>query len=166
MYYIYHIPGVKIGCSQNIKNRIRQQKFSHYEILEEHTDVFVASEREIQLQKENGYKVDRIPYWLSLKRITKAKKIAEQTREKWMPEVIKNMIGRTLSDDTKLKISKNHANCSGNNNSFYGKKHSDEAKMKMRLAKIGKTSNRLGKKHSEETIMKMRLAKLNKKVKI
>jgi hypothetical protein len=28
MYYIYHIPGVKIGCSQNIKNRIKQQKFS------------------------------------------------------------------------------------------------------------------------------------------
>jgi group I intron endonuclease len=34
---------------------------------------------------------------------------------------------KMLSDDTKKKISKNHKNVSGNNNPFYGKKHSDES---------------------------------------
>ena len=67
MFYIYHAPGVKIGCSQNIKKRMQSQKFTNYEILEEHYDVFEASNREIELQKQYGYKVDRIPYWQSRK---------------------------------------------------------------------------------------------------
>jgi hypothetical protein len=87
MYYIYHIPGIKIGCSQNIKKRINSQKFSQYTILEEHYDVFEASNREIQLQKQYGYKVDRIPYWLSLERISKAQKISAATKEEWLPNV-------------------------------------------------------------------------------
>ena len=36
-------------------------------VLEEHTDIYKVSDREIQLQKEYGYKVDRIPYWRTLK---------------------------------------------------------------------------------------------------
>ena len=87
MYYIYHIPGVKIGCSQNIKKRIQSQKFSHYEILEEHYDVYKASKREIELQKQYGYKVDRIPYYESLKRITKAQDISLATKNEWLPNV-------------------------------------------------------------------------------
>ena len=54
-YYIYHIPGVKIGVTQNIKNRVvRIQKCSNYEILEEHTCVYEVSKREIELQKQYG----------------------------------------------------------------------------------------------------------------
>lgn len=54
---------------------------------------------------------------------------------------------------------------SGINNPFYGKKHSEEAKNKMRLARLGKKlseetkrkliESRLGKSHSEETKRKM-----------
>jgi len=58
MYYIYHIPGVKIGCTKNLKHRIRVQGFTKYEILEEHTDINVASDRERQLQRKYGYVVD------------------------------------------------------------------------------------------------------------
>jgi hypothetical protein len=87
MYYIYHIPGVKIGCCQHIKNRMRQQKFSNYEIIEEHYDIAEASSREIQLQKQYGYKVDRIPYSESLRRITKAQEISLKTKDKWLPKV-------------------------------------------------------------------------------
>lgn len=68
MYSIYHIPGVKIGCTDNVERRIIQQSFTNYEILEEHTDIFIASDREIQLQKQYGYKVDIIPYWKSVER--------------------------------------------------------------------------------------------------
>jgi hypothetical protein len=65
MYYIYHIQGVKIGCTSDIKARMKQQSFNKYEILEEHSDVYLASDREIELQKKYGYVVDNLPYWKS-----------------------------------------------------------------------------------------------------
>ena len=55
MYYIYHIPGVKIGCTKHIQKRIKQQGFTEFEILETHTDIDIASDREIELQKQYGY---------------------------------------------------------------------------------------------------------------
>jgi hypothetical protein len=63
MYYIYHIPGIKIGCTKNLKRRIYQQyKGDDWELLETHTDIDIASERELVLQKQYGYKVDTLPY--------------------------------------------------------------------------------------------------------
>lgn len=110
MFYIYHVPGVKIGCSQNIKKRINAQKFSHYEILEEHYDVFEASNREIQLQKQYGYKVDNIPYWMSLERITKAQKISEQTKHKWLPKVDWKAREAKIDAEAKWNKVKSHPN--------------------------------------------------------
>jgi hypothetical protein len=66
-YYIYHIPGVKIGCTYNIKQRIMNYKHPNYEILETHIDIFIASDREQELQKQYGYKVDTVPYWKVIK---------------------------------------------------------------------------------------------------
>ena len=78
-YYIYHIPTYihkdgmigKIGVSEDLKTRINEnlrkslQPFDFWKVLEEHTDIMEASRREIELQKQYGYKVDRIPYWQS-----------------------------------------------------------------------------------------------------
>jgi hypothetical protein len=77
MYYIYHIPGVKIGCSKSIDRRIKSQGFKNYEILEEHQNKYVASRREIELQKQYGYKVDAIPYYVSLDSMNKALKVTQ-----------------------------------------------------------------------------------------
>ena len=68
IYYIYHIPGIKIGCCMihQLKTRMKVQSFTDWEILEEHTDIFEASNREIQLQKDYGYPVDKLPYWKTL----------------------------------------------------------------------------------------------------
>ena len=63
IYYIYHIPGVKIGCTKDIVARFRHYDYSDYEILEKHNDIKLASKREIELQKEYGYKIDTVPYW-------------------------------------------------------------------------------------------------------
>jgi hypothetical protein len=71
MYSIYHITGVKIGCTTQVIKRTKEQGFSNFEILEEHTDIFVASDREMELQKQYGYKVDSIPYWQSSQRLRK-----------------------------------------------------------------------------------------------
>ena len=63
-YYIYEIPGVKIGCTWNVKKRVeKQQGYTNYKILEQHTDIIEASRREIELQKQYGYKVDTTPYY-------------------------------------------------------------------------------------------------------
>lgn len=62
MYYIYHIPGVKIGCTVDPKRRVKAQKFREFEILEEHLNKDVACMREQELQKEYGYAIDRNSY--------------------------------------------------------------------------------------------------------
>ena len=64
-YIIYHIPGKKIGVTNDLYNRVECQKgyeVGEYEILESSDDIKYISKREIELQKEYGYKVDLIPY--------------------------------------------------------------------------------------------------------
>ena len=64
-YYIYHIPGKKIGMTCDLENRVtKQQGYEpyEYEILEKSEDIDHASYVERMLQKEYGYKVDRVPY--------------------------------------------------------------------------------------------------------
>ena len=65
MYYIYHIPGKKIGVTRNLKNRvtlIQGYKEGEYEVLEQSDDIDYISDREIELQKSYGYKVDLKKY--------------------------------------------------------------------------------------------------------
>ena len=65
MYYIYHIPGKKIGVTRNLKNRvtlIQGYKETEYEVLEQSDDINYISDREIELQKSYGYKVDLKKY--------------------------------------------------------------------------------------------------------
>ena len=66
-YFIYHIPGVKIGVSNNPDARTKIQGFSEYEILEEHTNAKEVSKRERILQAQYGYSVDKIEYWKTLR---------------------------------------------------------------------------------------------------
>ena len=64
-YVIYHIPGKKIGVTNDLYSRVEQQQgyeVGEYEILESSDDIDYISKREIELQKEYGYKVDLIPY--------------------------------------------------------------------------------------------------------
>lgn len=62
MYHIYHIPGVKIGCSIEPKRRVKAQGYSEFEILEEHNNKIIAGIRETELQKKYGYVVDLVKY--------------------------------------------------------------------------------------------------------
>ena len=65
IYYIYHIPGKKIGATSNLNTRVtlmQGYKEGEYEVLEQSTDIDYISDREIELQKSYGYKVDRHKY--------------------------------------------------------------------------------------------------------
>lgn len=64
-YYIYHIPGKKIGVTKNLQRRVTDQQgyeAHEYEILDVSKDMHYISKREIDLQKEYGYRVDTTPY--------------------------------------------------------------------------------------------------------
>jgi hypothetical protein len=64
-YFIYHVYGVKIGCTNDTMRRIEiEQGYdkSEYRILEFHTNIYEASKRERELQSIYGYKQDRDPY--------------------------------------------------------------------------------------------------------
>ena len=81
-YYIYHVPGKKIGVTCDLNNRVTVQQGygpGEYEILETHTDIDAVSIRELQLQKAYGYKVDHRLY-KTLNPKTKMKiNVTEQT---------------------------------------------------------------------------------------
>jgi len=63
-YYIYEIPGMKIGCTIDPKRRKRHMKLWYDEIvvLEKHRNIDIASRREHELQEEHGYHVDKNLY--------------------------------------------------------------------------------------------------------
>mgnify|MGYP003322068127 FL=1 len=80
MYYIYHIPGKKIGVTRDLNKRvtaIQGYTQNEYEILDASTDINYISDKELKLQKHFGYKVDRQSY----KNLVKKMKInvTEQT---------------------------------------------------------------------------------------
>jgi len=64
-YCIYHIPGKKIGVTNNLEERVtKQQGYTEdeYEILDMSDDISYISHREIELQKQFGYRVDHKLY--------------------------------------------------------------------------------------------------------
>ena len=64
-YYIYHIPGKKIGCTADLYERVTNQQgyeTGEYEILYRTPDIKAASKMERILQKEYGYRVDLKSY--------------------------------------------------------------------------------------------------------
>lgn len=64
MYYIYHIKGVKWGCTVQLKERLRNQGYSFCDLDDviAIVDEIEATNLEIELNKKYGYKQDNIPY--------------------------------------------------------------------------------------------------------
>ena len=65
MYYLYHIPGKKIGVTSNLNKRvtvIQGYRPDEYEVLDQSNDIDYISDKEIELQKSYGYRVDRKLY--------------------------------------------------------------------------------------------------------
>ena len=64
-YAIYHIPGKKIGVTNNVKYRVEEQQGyneGEYEILVMSDDIDYVSHKELELQREYGYRVDEKLY--------------------------------------------------------------------------------------------------------
>jgi len=64
-YYIYHIPGKKIGVTRDLKYRVEEQQGygpNEYDIVMKSDNISYISEQELYLQKKYGYRVDETPY--------------------------------------------------------------------------------------------------------
>ena len=65
IYYIYHIPGKKIGVTTNLKSRVEDQQGygpGEYEVLARRHDITQAAKYEAMYQRMYGYPVDIVPY--------------------------------------------------------------------------------------------------------
>tara|TARA_R100000808_G_C2145209_1_gene153025 strand:+ start:1817 stop:2590 length:774 start_codon:yes stop_codon:yes gene_type:complete len=96
MYYIYHIPGKKIGVTRNLNNRVtltQGYKPGEYEVLDQSDDIDYISNKEIELQKSYGYKIDTKLY----KNLIKMKiNVTEQTTT--FPVPVNKLKGRLMDN--------------------------------------------------------------------
>ena len=134
--YIGRLPSGKwkVGCDINYPNRPKQQKMKIYTCIETHDCVYMASDREIELQlKYFGKRDSAILYHETLRRGELA----------W-----KRNTGSTHSEETKLKMSKAQK----------GRVHSKETKLKMSKVQKGITvgSKNGNSKLTDADVVKMR----------
>ena len=101
MYYLYHIPGKKIGVTRNLNNRvtlIQGYKEGEYEVLDQSEDIDYISDKEIELQQSYGYKIDRKKY-NELVKLNKFKmniNVTEQTTT--FPYPVKKLKGHLMEN--------------------------------------------------------------------
>ncbi len=109
-YAIYHIPGKKIGVTNNVKYRVEEQQGyneGEYEILDMSDDIDYISHKEIDLQQEYGYKVDEKLY-KQLKCNQMNINVTEQTTT--FPCPVNKLKGQ-LMDNKGMKWETEHGSC-------------------------------------------------------
>ena len=95
MYYLYHIPGKKIGVTSNLNKRvtlIQGYKEGEYEVLDSSEDIDYISDKEIELQKSYGYKVDMKKY----KNLFNKMKINATEQTSTFPVPVNKLKGRLM----------------------------------------------------------------------
>jgi len=111
-YYIYHIPGKKIGVTRDLKNRVEKQQgygSDEYDILMKSDNIDYISEQEIYLQKMYGYRIDDEPYnKLKFNNTDMNINITEQTTT--FPCPINKLKGQ-LMDNMNMKWETDHGEC-------------------------------------------------------
>ena len=109
-YYIYHIPGKKIGVTRDLKKRVEEQQGyrpSEYDIVMKSDNIDYISEQEIYLQKFYGYRVDDKPY-NKLKFNDMNINVTEQTTT--FPCPVNKLKGQ-LMDNLGMKWETEHGEC-------------------------------------------------------
>ena len=114
-YYLYHIPGKKVGVTTNLEERVHKQQGYYpgeYEIIETSDDIDFISLGEQIMQKCYGYRVDDVLY--SELMINKNKdlnmniNVTEQTTT--FPCPVRKLKGQ-LMDNKDLKWETEHGSC-------------------------------------------------------
>jgi len=109
-YYLYHIPGKKVGITRDLKKRVIEQQgydYHEFEVLLESDDIDFISNMEIAYQLKNGYRVDETPY-NKLKFNNMNINITEQTTT--FPCPVNKLKGQ-LMDNVGMKWDTEHGSC-------------------------------------------------------
>jgi len=111
-YYLYHIPGKKVGVTTNLEERVHKQQGYYpdeYEIIETSNDIDFISAGEIIMQKCYGYKVDEVLYSeLKFNNTDMNINITEQTTT--FPCPVNKLKGQ-LMDNMGMKWKTEHGEC-------------------------------------------------------
>jgi len=97
MYYLYNIPGKEIGVTCNLNKRVTLTQGygpDEYEVLDQSDDINYISEKEIELQKSYGYRVDRKLY----KNLFNKMKINVTEQTTTFPYPIKKLKGNLMDN--------------------------------------------------------------------
>ena len=110
-YYLYHIPGKKIGVTTDLYERVTNQQGyepGEYEVIGWSDDIDVVSKKELELQKKYGYKVDLIPYnELSVNKKIKNMKINVTEQTTTFPCPVNKLKGQ-LMDNLEMRWDTEH----------------------------------------------------------
>ena len=111
-YYIYHIPGKKIGVTRDLKYRVEEQQGygpDEYDIVMKSDNIDFISEQEIYLQRQYGYRVDDEPYnELKFNNTDMNINVTEQTTT--FPCPVNKLKGQ-LMDNLDMKWETEHGDC-------------------------------------------------------
>ena len=111
-YYLYHIPGKKVGVTTNLEERVHKQQGYYpgeYEIIETSDDIDFISAGERIMQKCYGYKVDEVLYSeLKFNNTNMNINITEQTTT--FPCPVNKLKGQ-LMDNKGMKWETEHGSC-------------------------------------------------------
>ena len=110
-YYLYHIPGKKIGVTTNLEERVHKQQGYYpgeYEIIETSDDIDFISAGERIMQKCYGYKVDEVLYSKLKFNNNMNINVTEQTTT--FPCPVRKLKGQ-LMDNKNLKWETEHGSC-------------------------------------------------------
>ena len=111
-YYIYHIPGKKIGVTRDLKQRVEEQQGygpDEYDIIMKSDNIDYVSEQELYLQKQYGYRVDDEPYnELKFNNTDMNINVTEQTTT--FPCPVNKLKGQ-LMDNLDMKWETDHGDC-------------------------------------------------------
>ena len=112
-YYIYHIPGKKIGVTRDLKHRVEEQQGyrpGEYHVILKSKNIDYVSKQELSLQQYYGYRVDEVPY-NKLKCNNKEMKINITEQTTTFPCPINKLKGQ-LMDNMSLRWKTDHGNLS------------------------------------------------------
>ena len=107
MYYLYHIPGKKIGVTRDLNSRVTQQQgyaADEYEVLLTSDDIDFISDKEIELQQSYGYRKDRTLY----KNLFKSNMNINPTEQTSTFPVPANKLKGHLMDNYRFRAGQHH----------------------------------------------------------
>ena len=111
-YYLYHIPGKKVGVTRDLEKRVIEQQgydYHEFEVLIESEDIDFISNMEIAYQIKHDYRVDETPYnELKFNNTNMNINITEQTTT--FPCPVNKLKGQ-LMDNMNMKWKTEHGDC-------------------------------------------------------